>query len=512
MRRRNALKMLSGLALAPVFSGVDAVFAGNVHAGPLDLGINLAGLPYWTTEQPFSNLATAASRWRLQDIDAPFSWDFPLPPMSAADYPLSVPKGTFLETFLIFTPHREHLPADLVVHYDGRGGLEYIGAEVVSRGPGRDDIRDLRDGGAIAARLVQTQESDPLRNLRLYPKDAVPSVGETFRPAFLQRWGSMSVLRFMDWMETNNSKIVRWEQRPLRDRFSQSEGGVALDYMIELANALEIAPWFTLPHMADDDYFREFAGQVKGILNPSLPVYVEYSNEVWNGTFEQAGYARREGLRLGLSPHEYEAQLRFYSQRTSEMLDIWETVFGNEKDRVLGVYASQAANAWSSQTILSWGKAGDHADRLAVAPYFGGSFGSPERAGSVSRWTLDDLFEELERDLDGQNKEMIQAQADVALQFGVRLVAYEGGQHLVGHLGVENNETIDGLFRSANRDPRMGALYEQHLANWKSVGGDTYVLFNSMGEYSKWGSWGLLETEASGDAYPKWAAVTKLLR
>ena len=65
------------------------------------------------------------------------------------------------------------------------------------------------------------------------------------------------------------------------------------------------------------------------------------------------------------------------------------------------------------------------------------------------------------------------------------------------------------MFQAANRDPRMGELYLRHLAHWQASGGDLYVLFNSMGEYTKWGSWGLLEAEGVPNA--KWDAVQSLL-
>lgn len=114
MKRRDILKLLSGLAL-PYGATLQV---GPSHAaeqkssgtGSLQLGMNVAPVTYWSTEHPFNNLALSASRWRLQEIDRPFSWDLPLPPMTPDLYPLKVPTGSFLESFLIFTPDRAHLP------------------------------------------------------------------------------------------------------------------------------------------------------------------------------------------------------------------------------------------------------------------------------------------------------------------------------------------------------------------------------------------------------------------
>jgi hypothetical protein len=56
----------------------------------------------------------------------------------------------------------------------------------------------------------------------------------------------------------------------------------------------------------------------------------------------------------------------------------------------------------------------------------------------------------------------------------------------------------------------MGALYARHLDLWASAGGDVYVLYSSMTEPSKWGSWGLLEFEGSSN--PKWDAVQQFVQ
>lgn len=77
--------------------------------------------------------------------------------------------------------------------------------------------------------------------------------------------------------------------------------------------------------------------------------------------------------------------------------------------------------------------------------------------------------------------------------YGLKLVAYESGQHLVGVNGGENNKKLTDLFKQANADARMGKIYQNNLSHWKQAGGDLICSFNSMGPWSKWGSWGLLQ-------------------
>ncbi|WP_245450635.1 hypothetical protein [Neorhizobium sp. SOG26] len=472
------------------------------------LALNLTGMSYWATEYVFSNLAHNASRWRLQVGNDPFTWNAPLPPMTPDGYPREIPPHSHLESFLIFSPERRVLPVQLSVFYDGRGKLHYAeGAEFESRAAGRDDVRNLRNDAPFTARLKETDHADPIRNIRIHVRGQLNE--PTFRKPFLQRLKGMSALRFMDWMATNDSTVIHWKDRQTRGQFGRSERGVPLEDMIELCNQVRSEPWFTMPHLCSNEFVARFAEQVKQDLDPDLAVHVEYSNEVWNTMFGQADHAREHGLSLGLSDSDYEAQLLYYAQRTTEVLSIWENVFAADRQRIIGVYAAQAANAWTSTTILSWKGVAQHADVLAIAPYFGGSLGSPERADEVAKWSLDRLFLELEREVEAENKSMIQEQAAVARQYGLKLHAYEGGQHLVGQPGAENNEKLTALFIAANRDRRMGGLYRRHLENWWGAGGELYALFSSMSSPDKWGSWGLLENETA--SHPKWQAVQDML-
>jgi hypothetical protein len=472
------------------------------------LGLNLAGLSYWASERPFFDLAYSASPWRVQIRENPFTWDTPLPPLTEDGYPKTVPANSVLESFLVWN-RRDHLPDELLVVYDGKGELDYLGgARLQARAPGCDRVRNIRNEAAFTAQLVSTDDRDPLHRLRVYAQAEEP--GRIFREEFLDRLRGMATLRFMDWMKTNNSPVRSWDERPRRGTFGQAERGVSLEDMIELCNVLQVHPWFNMPHLADDAYIRQFANLVRDRLHSSLSIYVEYSNEVWNLMFEQARHAQEQGMKLGLSAHAYEAQLRYYAQRTTEILSIWEDVFGAARERVIGVYAAHSANEWTSKTILTWEGVKAHADVLAIAPYFGGALGSPERAQEVGEWSIDTLFGALAEEVAGENSRLIRSQAELARQSGLKLVAYEGGQHLVGYGGAENNERLTSLFIAANRDPRMAALYAAHLDNWWSAGGEVYALFSSMSEPSKWGSWGLLEYE--GSSHVKWEAARSFVR
>jgi hypothetical protein len=95
----------------------------------------------------------------------------------------------------------------------------------------------------------------------------------------------------------------------------------------------------------------------------------------------------------------------------------------------------------------------------------------------------------------------------VADKYGLKLICYEAGQHLVGVGGSENNEQLTRLLMAANQDPRMGAIYTKYLDAWRDSGGGLMCLFSSVSTSSKWGSWGLLEG-ADENSAPKFDAVS----
>ena len=364
----------------------------------------------------------------------------------------------------------------------------------------------------ILLRVVATEPLNPIRNIRLI-SPGFESTYETqvFHPAFLKRWTGFKTIRFMDWMRTNNSVVETWADRPEPDQQTQGGArGVALEYMILLANRLKASPWFCMPHEATHDYVENFAKMVKKKLAPSLKVYLEYSNEVWNSRFQQTRYARRVGQGLDLSKDPFEAGLFFYARRAKEIFQIWEDVFGSP-DRLVRVLATQCSNPWSSEKILGFEKAYKNADVLAIAPYFGGNLGKPETEKTVAKMSLREILDLCRIDMAIRHKETAQHTA-VAEKHGLDLIAYEGGQHLVGTGGSENNRAFTELFITANRDPRMKKLYLEDLIGWKKAGGGLFAAFSSMGRYGKWGSWGLLENQDQDPAVaPKYQAILEFM-
>jgi hypothetical protein len=363
-------------------------------------------------------------------------------------------------------------------------------AKVTKREIGKLTVSVQPKNGPIGVKILKTNPKNPLRNLRLMLPGTEKSK-ETFHADFLKSLEGFKVIRFMDWGRINNSKAKEWSDRTTpQNLFQGSEQGVAIEFMIELANQLKVDPWICLPHGASDDYIKEFCTLVKEKLSPKQKLYFEFSNETWNGTFEQARECQKLGLAKKLSENAYEAQLRYSTHRALESFKIATEILGS--DRLVRVLAPQAANPWTGTVMMDYANASKSVDSIAIAPYFGNWMGDPQKTQDVLKLKVEGVLEECQKSL-RENKVIVQN---------------EGGQHLAGYNGAENNEELTKLFLAANRHPRMKQLYLEDLQNWKESGAGLFCHYHHVGLYSKWGSWGVKEFSTQDDSLaPKWQAL-----
>jgi hypothetical protein len=300
------------------------------------------------------------------------------------------------------------------------------------------------------------------------------------------------IYRFMDWQETNNSTISSWEDRPkITDATFAGGKGVPLEFLVLLCNIQNASPWFNIPHSANEDYIRRFAEYVQQNLNPSLDIYIEYSNEVWNTIFEQHRFAVKMGRKMGLSSNDFQAYARFYSQRSVEIFKIWKDVFKNDS-RLKFILAGQMGNDWLAREILNWRGAHMIASAYAIAPYFGGKFGTSENAKKAKEMEVAEFEAALYDDIKDVAVQVGQLHK-LLRQYGIPIYAYEAGQHLVGISGNENDPSLNHTFDKINRDSAMRRLYSFYLESWKDNGGDAMMVFSSIAKQSKWGRWGMAE-------------------
>ncbi len=482
--------------VAPSLWSIAIVFAIAVPSGAVPrLGTNLSGPADWNTELPFVDVFRLSRQWISQKKGQPWGKG-PALALDENGYVTKLEPDCSAETLLCTIDGGHYPKGQYTVLYDGKGRLEFSNARLVSSQPDRLVIEPNPERGAFFLRIVETDPSDYLRHIRvIMPGFETTYQQEPFHPAFLKRWQGMACLRFMDWMETNGSKIEKWSQRPTPQSATYAEKGVPIEVMIDLANRLKADPWFCMPHLADDDYVRNFASLVKEKLDPTLKVYVEYSNEVWNGQFEQSRYAGQQGQALKFAEKPWEAAWKFTAHRSVQIFAIWEAVFGG-KDRLVRVIPSQAANTYVAEQILTFNDTYKNADALAIAPYISCNVplrGDRLSAEKVKDWTVDQALDYLQSEALPESIRWIQANKKTADKYKIKLIAYEGGQHMVGVGGAENDQNLTSLFHAANAHPRLGVIYQQHLDAWSSAGGDLFCHFSSVSNWSKWGSWGVYQ-------------------
>lgn len=474
------------------------------------LGINLAGPADWNTELPFTDVFRLSREWISQKQGAGWGQGPPLQ-RDANGWVQRLEPGCYAETLLCTIDSGRYPSGQYVCLYRGKGRIELHNIKrEVSREPGRIVFEPDPARGAIFLRLMETDPADPVREIRvLLPGFEKTYEKEPFTPWFLSRWKGMQVFRFMDWMLTNGSRVREWSDRPTPSYCNTTEKGVPLETMVDLCNRLKVSPWFCMPHLATDDYVRRFAEQVRRTLDPSLKIYVELSNEVWNSGFSQHHDYAKEGVRLGLAEasRPWEASHRYFSRRSRQVWDIWVRVVGG-RERVVRVLGAQASNAWWAEQDLAFEDTYKSCDALAIAPYISLNVGTDTdpSAETVARWSVDEVMDHLERKSLPECVEWMRRCKEVADKFRVRLICYEAGQHAVGIGDAVNNEALTRVLTAANRSERMGRLYTRYLEAWRDVGGgDLCCLFASVGAWSKWGSWGLLEFY--DDDTPKYRAV-----
>lgn len=477
------------------------------------LGINIAGVTYWSAEIVFVDLFKHSQTWKSQAPGKGYDQGGPLDLTDEGWVRSLRGDGHFADSIILSKPKLGYPVGVYTCLYQGKGGIQFgYRMKVVEETPGRIRVEVGADVELLTLRITQTDPADPVRNIRfILPGFEDTHEDQPFHPEFLKRWEEFKVLRFMDLQRTNGSQQTNWSERATPTMQTQgNEAGVAIEYLIQLANALDADPWFCMPHQVTDDYIRCFAETVKAGLKPDLKIYIEYSNECWNGIFAQARYCRDQGRKLGLSDNDYQAQLRYCSRRSVEVFRIWESVLGGPS-RLVRILPAQSANPWTSTQVMDFEEAYKHADALAIAPYFGNALGDPKPQDQVARMTVDQVLDKCAQDIAEGNK-TIAEQARLAEARSLSLVAYEAGQHLVGYGGAENNKALEELFQAANRHPRMKALYLDYLNGWRASGGKLAAIFSSLGSWSKWGSWGLLEYHGQPvEEAPKYQAVVEFL-
>lgn len=446
-------------------------------------------------------------------------------------YPLRIPRGMEgIRTIWAWSDAdgAEGRKGLYILTYEGRASLQMKGAARVVRSGLGQIIFENTTGGAFWLDIVSIDPGDPPRAITVVRAEnaGLVEAGAMFDPEWLSIVADARELRFVGWMEVNSGLTTNdtWAERPKPGEASWTERGVPVEVMVRLANEAGIDPWFTMPHAADDAYFRAFATYVRDTLDPRLKAHVEYSNETWNSAFEQFHWLRDQAIAEwgpGIADDWY-AIFTYHAKRATEVALVWEDVFGAEAPaRLVNILGTQIGNVWMSEAQLN---ASEWASRdpanfvpptevfeeLAATTYFGTALvANPAlrselklRAASGESGAYSWMFEGITRKGPVEDSipvvmEWLAAQREQVERLGLRFVSYEGGQHVHHSFAVDGlteaeAEEMSGFLGGFVRSPEMAALYDQLWTGWREVGQGPFMQHVEMEAPSRHGSWGLL--------------------
>ena len=532
--------------------------AGTGLTSPV-LGMGLNGLADWSTQDAFIDLMKTSRQWVSHTEGG--SWnDYPYSELEAGGYLdengwlKEMPDGVrAVETLMMVD-----LPEDATsfdgryrVTYEGEGTLGVRGAQDVTYEDG--EIWFTRDGGSSITLSIEDTDpgntGDYIRDIEVVRERHIEmhDAGAVFNPDWIDTIDDLRLIRFMDWMETNGSDQSEWSGRPQVEDVTYTDGA-PLEVMVQLANEIGADPWFNMPHLATDEYVAEFSEYVRDNLDPDLKAHVEYSNEIWNFQFEQTQWAIQQAeARWGTSDNG--AWMQYAGMRAAEVAQIWDETFEGAADErvvnVAGVHTGWLglegnffeAPLWVAEDPQNNEAPVENFHAYGVTGYFGSLGG--DKADMVRDWldesasaaeaaantrgltgteraeyieahrydlAVDNAAAELrDNELATRLEEHLPYHAEAADSYGLDLVMYEGGTHVVGRGGNVNDQELTDFYSHFNYTEEVAGLYETLLEGWRDVGGTVFNAFVDVSAPSKWGSWGHLRHLE--DENPRWDAL-----
>jgi hypothetical protein len=371
-----------------------------------------------------------------------------------------------------------------------------------------------------------THTNGGVRNVKLIRPGYDPANPPTFTTPFLNAIAPFSVLRLMDFLSTNDRSPdhtveYTWDQRRPKDWATQATTdsivrpmrGVSWEYAAELANVTGKDIWINIPVAASNNYMTGLARLLDSLVNDSIVIYVEYSNELWNygGGFDQFHYnqdAAEAEVAAGGSNLNYDGETNVWywgkrraAKRTVECSDIFRGVFGDAamNARVRFVLPYQVGGIWQNYMLRyvadNYGPPSRYLYATAQAPYMG---------NSTLTATVDQCLQGMRTYADSTNRLANMRLSAVAAYWGVKCLAYEGGPGIGG-------SGDDSVKIAANYDPRIKDLIIHDIQdNWYAQGGDLYMYYSLCSQWSGDGLWGT--TQVIEDlTTPKYKALTELL-
>ncbi|CAF4654787.1 unnamed protein product [Rotaria sp. Silwood1] len=303
-----------------------------------------------------------------------------------------------------------------------------------------------------------------------------------------------SIIHFMDWTTTNTNLE---ETIPF------------------IANQLNsnVDIWINIPYGATDEYVLNVAQLMLNQLNPTINIYVEFSNELWNLIFAQATANLKatndsvlnqgDPLRLAYdnSANYWYWAFRRIASQIKRIFDLFKIVFGQENvgpwKRIRSILAGQCVNPTIIIQGLDYlnkvyGSPSTFLHGIAIAPYFDLS-----QYKTWSNLTTDQVIEGFNSSIQtflperGWSQQApVGVHVVYAAWYGLAVHGYEGGPDTAaGCGGCSLSAKIN-----ATRDNRMTDLCVSFLNGWYRSGFQPLNWWvTGAAQITTYTSWNLLE-------------------
>jgi hypothetical protein len=310
---------------------------------------------------------------------------------------------------------------------------------------------DLVFSGLDYMYLTFTGTSGGVKNVQLMLPGH--NFDEIWNKDFLKALEPVPVIRLMDFTATNWNHEINWSDRTQPAAATQQSHpagygwqgkGIAWEYAIDLLNITGKDGWINIPAEASPGYIDGLISLIKNggngfaPLNDERILYIEYSNEVWNGMFDQAHFNHEQAVaevNSGNSPLNFDGESnewywawRRVAKRIVEISKQFRSAFGDEQmiSRFRPVLAWQIDN----------GQATAEQQLNFIQKYYGSAYyGYPDPhplnyylwGGGGSLYYNDTTVA-----ADSDFQKAVQTDSKLASAYGLNYCNYEGGMYFDG--------------------------------------------------------------------------------
>lgn len=277
----------------PGFKGSTCEDATPTNFPNENLGINLGGLAYWSTQYIHRNYFYQSSAWIPQyypgyyNSTLAYTWNTSENIAMRSDgYPTSLNASQKVAKLVLRDLKLKYPKSDTnryLLLFEGEGLIDIgFDATILNYRPGRILFKvvptTVRDNG-VYVQLLKTNPSNPIHNIRIILESDEYLVQEVITDSFREFIKQFSTIRLMDLSSTNANPNINWSDNvsPVQDT-QAGEKGVCPDLLVDLLKRTGRNGWINIPHLATDDYVTQYATLLFNKLSPHQLIYVEYSN------------------------------------------------------------------------------------------------------------------------------------------------------------------------------------------------------------------------------------------